>query len=149
MMFFSRTDLPVPDGPRMAVMRPFGTSKLMSSSTVWDPNDFVTPRSEMIASSAKGDPLRGQCQDTTYCQGAPVTRVTLPRQRRRRPLLSPETPFERSAATSVTLAPGDLACLGDPDDEHALTVRARAATAATVRRAITPQNYRAWVTSQA
>src|ERR1700728_4770556 len=49
-MFFSRTDFPVPDGPRMAVILPFGTSKVMSSSTVWEPNDFVTPRREMIGS---------------------------------------------------------------------------------------------------
>ena len=42
-MFLSRTDLPVPDGPRMAVIRPLGTSKVMSSSTVCDPNDLVTP----------------------------------------------------------------------------------------------------------
>ena len=43
-MFFSRTDLPVPDGPMIAVMRPLGTSKLMSLRTVCEPNDFVTPR---------------------------------------------------------------------------------------------------------
>ena len=49
-MFFSRTDLPVPEGPRMAVIRPLGTSKVMSSSTVWEPKDLVTPRSEMIGS---------------------------------------------------------------------------------------------------
>ena len=62
MTFFSRTDFPVPDGPRMAVIRPFGTSKEMSFRTVWDPKDFVTPRSEMIASVVSGSlsvsPLR-------------------------------------------------------------------------------------------
>ncbi len=49
-MFFRSTDLPGPDGPRMAVMRPLGTSKVMSSSTVCDPNDLVTPRKEMMGS---------------------------------------------------------------------------------------------------
>ena len=49
-MFLSSTDFPVPDGPRMAVILPFGTSKVMSSSTVWEPNDLVTPRREMIGS---------------------------------------------------------------------------------------------------
>ena len=49
-MFFSSTDLPVPDGPRMAVIRPLGTSKVMSSSTVCEPKDLVTPRREMIGS---------------------------------------------------------------------------------------------------
>jgi hypothetical protein len=43
-------DFPVPDGPRMAVILPFGTSKVMSSSTEWEPKDLVTPRSEMIGS---------------------------------------------------------------------------------------------------
>src|SRR5438874_1366794 len=57
MMFFRSTDLPVPDGPRMAVMRPFGTSKEMSSSTVCDPKDLVTPRNEMIASSGTSPPF--------------------------------------------------------------------------------------------
>ncbi len=49
-MFLSSTDFPVPDGPRMAVILPLGTSKVMSSSTVCEPNDLVTPRSEMIGS---------------------------------------------------------------------------------------------------
>ena len=49
-MFLSSTDFPVPDGPRMAVIRPLGTSKVMSSSTVCEPKDLVTPRSEMIGS---------------------------------------------------------------------------------------------------
>ena len=49
-MFLSNTDFPVPGGPRIAVILPFGTSKVMSSSTVWEPNDFVTPRREMIGS---------------------------------------------------------------------------------------------------
>ena len=57
MTFFSRTDFPVPEGPRIAVMRPLGTSKVMSFSTVWEPKDFVTPRSEMMASgSLSGSP---------------------------------------------------------------------------------------------
>ena len=47
-MCFRRTDLPVPEGPRMAVILLFGTSKLTSSSTVWVPKDLVTPRREMI-----------------------------------------------------------------------------------------------------
>ena len=42
----------------IAVMRPLGTSKVMSCRTVCDPNDFVTPRSEMIASSATALPSR-------------------------------------------------------------------------------------------
>ena len=50
MMFFRRTDLPVPDGPITAVIWPRGMSKLMSRSTVCEPNDLVTPRSEMTAS---------------------------------------------------------------------------------------------------
>ena len=37
MMFFSSTDLPVPDGPMMALILPLGTSKEMSSRTVWRP----------------------------------------------------------------------------------------------------------------
>jgi hypothetical protein len=49
-MFLSNTDFPVPDGPRIAVILPFGTSKVMSSRTVWEPKDFVTSRSEMIGS---------------------------------------------------------------------------------------------------
>ncbi len=49
-MFLSRTDLPVPDGPRMAVIFPLGTSKVMSSSTVLVPNRLVTPRTEMMGS---------------------------------------------------------------------------------------------------
>src|SRR5437588_12937875 len=52
MMFLRSTDLPVPDGPMMALILPLGRSKVMSSSTVCDPNRFVTPLSEMIASSA-------------------------------------------------------------------------------------------------
>jgi hypothetical protein len=34
----------------MAVIRPLGTSNVMSSNTVCEPNDFVTPRREMIGS---------------------------------------------------------------------------------------------------
>src|ERR1700722_15761764 len=49
-MFLSNTDFPVPEGPRMAVIRPLGTSKVMSSRTVWEPKDLVTPRREMIGS---------------------------------------------------------------------------------------------------
>jgi hypothetical protein len=49
-MFFSNTDLPVPDGPMMAVILPRGMSKVMPSSTVCDPKRFVTPRREMIGS---------------------------------------------------------------------------------------------------
>ena len=49
-MFLSSTDFPVPEGPRMAVIRPLGTSKVMSSSTVCEPKDLVTPRREMIGS---------------------------------------------------------------------------------------------------
>lgn len=49
-MFLSKTDFPVPEGPRMAVIRPLGTSNVMSSSTVCDPNDLVTPRNEMMGS---------------------------------------------------------------------------------------------------
>src|SRR5579884_1982284 len=55
MMFLSRTDFPVPDGPRMAVVLPRGTSKVMSERTVWDPNRLVTPRSE-ITGSGDGTP---------------------------------------------------------------------------------------------
>src|SRR3954447_12230294 len=51
MMFLSSTDLPVPDGPMMALILPFGRSNVMPSSTVCDPKRFVTPRNEMIASS--------------------------------------------------------------------------------------------------
>ena len=40
--------MPVPEGPRIAVMRLFGTSNVMSSRTVCEPNDLVTPRGEMI-----------------------------------------------------------------------------------------------------
>ena len=50
-MFLSSTDLPVPDGPMTAVILPRGMSKEMSFRTVWVPKDFVTPRSEMTASS--------------------------------------------------------------------------------------------------
>jgi hypothetical protein len=34
----------------MAVIRPLGTSNVMSSSTVCDPNDSVTPSNEMMGS---------------------------------------------------------------------------------------------------
>ncbi len=50
MMCLSSTDLPVPDGPMMALISPRGMSKDMSSSTVWDPKDFVSPLIEMMAS---------------------------------------------------------------------------------------------------
>src|SRR5438876_10011537 len=50
MMFLRSTDLPVPDGPRMAVILPLGTSKVMSCSTVWEPNDLVRSLIEMIGS---------------------------------------------------------------------------------------------------
>ena len=73
MMFLSSTDFPVPDGPSMAVILPFGTSKVMSSSTVWVPNVLVTPRREMMGSpgaiqpcpavsgvwSIEGEPIAG------------------------------------------------------------------------------------------
>src|SRR5579875_3930348 len=49
-MFLRSTDLPVPEGPKMAVVRPFGMSKLTSSSTVWLPKHLVSPRTEMIGS---------------------------------------------------------------------------------------------------
>src|ERR1700722_4045175 len=49
-MFLSNTDFPVPEGPRMAVIRPLGTSKVMSSNTVCEPKDLVTPRREMMGS---------------------------------------------------------------------------------------------------
>src|SRR5687767_9663729 len=52
MMFLSNTDLPVPDGPMMALILPRGTSKVMSCSTVCEPNDFVTPRIEMTGRSS-------------------------------------------------------------------------------------------------
>ena len=42
-MTFSRTDFPVPEGPRMAEVSPRGTSKVMSSRTVWLPNCLETP----------------------------------------------------------------------------------------------------------
>ena len=56
MMFFRSTDLPVPEGPITAVIWPRGMSKVMSFSTVWVPNDFVTSRSEMTASRARASP---------------------------------------------------------------------------------------------
>ena len=37
----------------MAVMRPLGTSKVMSWSTVCEPKDLVTPRREMIGSPGR------------------------------------------------------------------------------------------------
>jgi hypothetical protein len=43
MMVFNNTDFPVPDGPSTADVLPFGTSKVMSSSTVWLPKRFVIP----------------------------------------------------------------------------------------------------------
>src|SRR5207253_7734022 len=52
MMFLRSTDLPVPDGPMMALIFPFGRSNVMFSRTVCEPKLFVTPRSEMMASSA-------------------------------------------------------------------------------------------------
>jgi hypothetical protein len=57
-MFLSSTDFPVPDGPKMDVIRPFGTSKVMSSSSVCEPkglrhaaqrDDGVTGRDPMPA----------------------------------------------------------------------------------------------------
>ncbi len=51
MIVFSSTDLPVPDGPRIAVIHPLGTSKPMSSSTLWLPNDFATCDRVIIGSS--------------------------------------------------------------------------------------------------
>src|SRR3546814_4993626 len=56
MMFLRSTDLPVPEGPITEVICPRGMSKLMSRSTVCDPNDLVTPRSEMTASSGTPPP---------------------------------------------------------------------------------------------
>ena len=50
MMFLRSTDLPVPEGPMMAVILPLGMSNVMSCSTVWEPNRLVTPRREMIGS---------------------------------------------------------------------------------------------------
>ena len=72
MMFLRSTDLPVPDGPMMALILPLGTSKVMSWSTVWEPNRFVTPRSEMIASRwtplvVRGVQRRGRRATTSPC----------------------------------------------------------------------------------
>src|SRR5437588_12575862 len=50
MMFFSSTDLPVPEGPRTAEILPRGTSKVMFLSTVWLPKRLVTPLSAITAS---------------------------------------------------------------------------------------------------
>jgi hypothetical protein len=50
-MSFRRTDFPAPEGPRMAVVFARGTSKVMSRSTVVDPKDLVTCRSEIIGLS--------------------------------------------------------------------------------------------------
>ena len=52
MMCLSSTDLPVPEGPMMALILPFGMSKVMSSSTVCEPKDLVSPLMEMMASEA-------------------------------------------------------------------------------------------------
>ena len=53
-MCLRSTDLPVPDGPMMALILPRGMSKVMSFSTVWEPKDLVRPLIEMMASSAGG-----------------------------------------------------------------------------------------------
>ncbi len=41
MMFLRNTLLPVPEGPSISVIFPFGMSQVMSSRTVWAPNRFV------------------------------------------------------------------------------------------------------------
>jgi hypothetical protein len=71
MMFFRRTDLPVPDGPMTAVILPRGTSKVMSFRTVCVPNDLVTPRSEMTASS--GPPSLDERDVTADTPAVPAT----------------------------------------------------------------------------
>ena len=69
MMFFNSTDLPVPDGPMMALISPRGTSKLMSSRTVCDPNDFVTPRRE-ITPDAVGGSVGGSAGSVAFVDSA-------------------------------------------------------------------------------
>src|SRR6266516_4303484 len=47
---FRKTLLPVPEGPSIRVIRPLGMSQVMSSRTVWEPKDFVSPRTEISVS---------------------------------------------------------------------------------------------------
>src|SRR5580658_7712124 len=77
MIVFRRTDLPVPDGPRMAVIAPLGTSNVMPSSTVCSPKDLLTPRRETMALELSPFP----------CSCRLVALVT-PRERRGRPGLA-------------------------------------------------------------
>ncbi len=62
MMFLSRTDLPVPEGPRMAAMRPLGTSNEMSFRTWCEPKCLLTPRSEMTGSGGTSGAGPGSAQ---------------------------------------------------------------------------------------
>src|SRR5579872_912786 len=59
MMTLSMTDLPVPEGPMMAVVFRRGTSKVTSRRTVWLPKDLVTPRMAMTASGDGPDRSTG------------------------------------------------------------------------------------------
>src|SRR5438105_9893472 len=95
MMFLSKTDLPVPDGPRMAVMRPLGTSKVMSERTVCDPKDLVTPFREMMVSDFSDLPL-GALRPSPSDLPSPSGFLPLPRAWRLRPFsLTGSGPFPR------------------------------------------------------
>ena len=51
MMCFRKTLLPVPEGPSISVIRPFGMSQLMSSRTVCGPKDLVSSLIEISVST--------------------------------------------------------------------------------------------------
>src|SRR3546814_15725185 len=79
MMFLRSTDLPVPEGPITEVICPRGMSKLMSRSTVFDPNDLVPPRSELTASSGTPPPGGATWWDAAWPRvGAPPSLVRRP-----------------------------------------------------------------------
>ena len=88
-MFLRSTDFPVPDGPRIEVIRPLGTSKVMSSSTVCEPNDFVTPRREMIGSPGAIQGATASVSAVSPGRTAACCSVSIPREPMPRPSLAP------------------------------------------------------------
>src|SRR5207248_924074 len=83
MMCFRNTDLPVPEGPSITVILPFGMSQVRSSQTVCDPKVLV---SSLTPISTSGLPSLGRREGESA--RVPLARVPPPRGRPRVPAVA-------------------------------------------------------------
>ena len=69
MSVLRNTDLPVPDGPSIALTSPIGSVSVTSCQIVWDPNRLVTP------SVLTSTPMLAPHPSVLPCQYSPSSSV--------------------------------------------------------------------------